>query len=84
MVLITLVIIYIVMGHSKLKMLVANMALQCIKIVEAAALNQQHIICKNGLVRILMIMNLAILILMALAELRKSRIFKGRLLSKHN
>ena len=81
MVLITLVIIYIVMGHSKLKMLVANMALQCIKTVDAAALNPQHIICKNGLVRILMIINLAILILMALAKLRKSRIFKGRLFS---
>ena len=69
------------MGHSKLKTLVANMALQCIKTVEAAALNPQHIICKNGLVRILMIINLAILILMALAKLRKSKIFKGRLFS---
>ena len=80
-VLITLVMIYIVLGHSKLKMLVANMALQCIKTVEAAALNPQHIICENGLVRILMIINLAILILMALAKLRKSKIFKGRLFS---
>ena len=80
-VLIALVIIYIVTGHSKLKMLVANMALQCIKTVEAAALNPHHIICKNGLVRILMSINLAILILMALAKLRKSKIFKGRLFS---
>ena len=80
-VLITLVIIYIVMGHSKLKMLVAKMALQCIKTVEASALNPHHIICKNGLVRILVIINLAIVILMALAKLRKSRIFKGRLFS---
>ena len=39
MIFITLVIIYIVIGHSKLKMLVANMALQCIKATEAAALN---------------------------------------------
>ena len=80
-VLITLVIIYIVTRHSKLKMLVANMALQCIKTVEAAALNPQHIICKNGLVRIFMSVNLAILILMALAKLKKSKIFKGRLFS---
>ena len=79
--LITLVIIYIVTGHSKLKPLAGNMALQCIKTVEAAALNPQHIICKNGLVRVLMIINLAILILMALAKLRKSKIFKGRLFS---
>ena len=62
-------------------MLVPNMALQCIKSVEAAAFNPQHIICKNGLVKILMSINLAILILMALAKLRKSKIFKGRLFS---
>ena len=81
MILITLVIIYNVMGHSKLKMLVANIALQCIKTVEVVALNPQHVICKNGLVRILKIINLAILTLMALAKLRKSKIFKGRLFS---
>ena len=69
------------MGHSKLKTLVANMALQCIKTIEAATLNPQHIICENGLVRILMSVNLAILILMALAKLRKRKIFKGRLFS---
>ena len=80
-ILITLVIIYIVTGDSKLKMLVANMALKCIKTVEAAALNPHHVICKNGLVRILMIINLAILILMAFAKLEKSKIFKGRLFS---
>ena len=38
-VLITLVIIYIIIGQSKLKMLVANIVLQCMKAVEAAALN---------------------------------------------
>ena len=80
-VLITLIIIYIVTGHSKLKTLVANMALQCIETVEVAALNPHHIICGNCLVRILMSINLAILILMALAKLRKSKIFKGRLFS---
>ena len=69
------------MGHSRLKMLVANMALQCIKTVEAAALNPHHTICENGLVRIRMTINLAILPLMALAKLRKSKKFKGRLFS---
>ena len=78
---ITLVIIYIVTGHSKLKTLVTNIALQCIKTVEAAALNPNYVICENGLVRILMIINLGIVTLMALAKLRKSRIFKGRLFS---
>ena len=80
-VLITLVIVYIVTGHSKLKTLVANMALQCIKAVEAAALNPHYSICKNGLVRILMILNLSSVTLMALAKLRKSIIFRGRLFS---
>ena len=81
MVLITLVIVYIIMGHSKLKILAANMALQCINTVEAAAFNSHHTICKNGLVGILMIIILAIVTLMALAKLRKSKIFKGRLFS---
>ena len=75
-IIITLVIIYIVTGHSKLKMLVANIALQCIKTIEAAALNPNYVICKNGLVRIHMIINLGIVTLMALAKLRKIRIFK--------
>ena len=80
-ILITLVIVYIITGHSKLKMLVANMALQHIKAVKAAALNHHHTICEIGLVRIHMIINLSIVTLMALAKLRKSRIFKGRLFS---
>ena len=78
---ITLVIIYIVMGHSKLKTLVANIALQSIETVEAAALNPNHVICKNGLVRIFMIINLAILTIMTLAKLKKSKIFNSRLFS---
>ena len=57
------------------------MTLQCIKIVEAGALNPPHIICKNDLVRIPLTLNLAVLTLMALAKLRKSKIFKGRLFS---
>ena len=51
-------IVYIVTGHSKLKTLAANIALQCIKTKEAAALNPNYVICKNGLVRILMVINL--------------------------
>ena len=57
------------------------MVLQCIKTIEAAALNPHYAICENGLVRILMILNLSIVTLMALAKLRKSRIFRGRLFS---
>ena len=74
-----LVVIYIVTVHSKLKTLVANIALQHIKTVEAAVLNPNHTICENGLVKILLVINLAILTIMAFAKLRKSRIFKGKL-----
>ena len=56
-IIIMLVIIYIVTGHTKLKMLVTNMALQHIKMLEAAALNPNYAICENGLVKILMIIN---------------------------
>ena len=69
-VLITLVIIYIITGQSKLKMLVANMVLQCIKAVEAAALNPHYIFCEIGLVKILMILNLSIVTFMVLAKLK--------------
>ena len=76
-----LVVIYIVTRHSKLKTLVANIALQCIRTVEAAALNPDYIICESGLEKILLIMNLAIIVIMAIAKVRKSRIFKGKLFS---
>ena len=59
-----LVVIYIVTGHSKLKTFVANIALQCIKTVEATALNPNHINCESGLVKIFLVINLAIVTLM--------------------
>ena len=80
-VIISLVIVYLLTGYSKLKTLVTNIALQCIKTIEATALNPNYVICKNGLVKTLMIVNLGIVTLMALPKLKKSRIFKGRLFS---
>ena len=76
-----MVVIYIVTGHSKLKTLVTNIALQCIRTVEAAALNPDHIICESGLERMLLIINLAVITIMAIAKVRKSRIFTGKLFS---
>ena len=76
-VLITLVIIYIITGHSKLNVLVANMGLQHIKTVEAAVLDPHNTICENGLVRILLIINLTIVTLMALANLGKAKYLKA-------
>ena len=78
---VTLIIIYILTGQSKLKTLVANIALQCVKAVEAAALNLQNKNCEVGLVTFLMILNLILVTLMALAKFKKSKIFKGRLFS---
>ena len=80
-VIVTLIIIYILTGQSKLKTLVANIALQHVKALQAAALNLHYTYCEFGLVKILMILNLGLVTLMALAKLKKSRIFKGRLFS---
>ena len=77
-----LVVIYIVTGHSKLKTLVANIALQCFRRVEAAALSPDNIICESSLEKILLIINLAVVTIMAIAKVRKSRIFKEKLFSK--
>ena len=76
-----LVVIYIVTGHSKLKTLISHKALQHIKTAEAAALNPNHIICESGREKIFLVINLAIVTLMAFAKLRKSGIFKGKLFS---
>ena len=76
-----LVVSYIVTGHSKLNTLVTNIALQYIKTVEAAVLNPNHVICESGLEKILLIINLAVVTIMAFTKLRKSRIFKGKLFS---
>ena len=75
-IIVTLVVIYIVTGHSKLKTLVANIALQNIKTLETAALNPNHVICENGLVKILMIINLGIVTLMALLNSEKAESLK--------
>ena len=55
--------------------------LQCIKAVEAAALNPHYTHCENGLVKILMILNLSIVTFMALPNLRKVGYLIGKLFS---
>ena len=76
-----LVVIYIVTGHPKHITLVANIALQYIRTVDTAALNPDHIICESSLEKILLFMNLAVVVIMAIAKVRKSRIFKEKLFS---
>ena len=64
-----------------MKTLVADIALQYVEAVESAALNQQNQNCEFGLIKFLMTLNLILVILMAFAQFKKSRIFKGRLFS---
>ena len=64
-------------GQLKLKTLVANIALQCVKAIEVANPKNHETNCESGLVKFLMLLNLVIVTLMALAKIRKSRIFKG-------
>ena len=79
-VIITFVIISILSGQSKLKTLVANKTLQCVKAIEAADPKSQQD-CEFGIVKFLMLLNLVIVTVVAHTKFRKSSIFKGRLFS---
>ena len=68
-------------GQSKLKTLVANIVLQCVKAIEVADPKNQEENCEFGIVKFLMLLNLVIVTLMALAKLRKNRIVKGHVFS---
>ena len=80
-VIVTFIIIYTLSGQSKLKTLVANIALQCLKAIEAANSRNQETNCEFSIVKFLMLLNLVIVTLMTLTKIRKSRIFKGHLFS---
>ena len=74
-VLIIFVIIYIVTGQSKLKTLVATMALQRVRTVDALNTNRQTQNCNSELLKILMILNLAIVVSLLLRKIKKSVFF---------
>ena len=78
-VIITFITIYILSGQPKLKTLVANIALQCVKAIEAAADPKSQENCEFGIVEFLMILNLILVTLMALAKFKKSKVFQGHL-----
>ena len=44
-------VIYMISGQSKLKSLVANIGLQCVKAIEIANPNNQEADCEFGIVR---------------------------------
>ena len=77
---ITLILIYIVYGQSKLKALVTNIAMQRIKAVEAADMSDMLCTCKTQLyiMGMLIIINLGMLYLVT-NKLRKTSLFKGHL-----
>ena len=81
-VVITFIIIYMLTGQSKLKSLVANIALQCLKAIDALSTrNQGTQNCDIGILKFLMVLNLAIVIIMILVKIKKSKIFQGHFFS---
>ena len=76
---IVFVIIYIITGQSKLKALVATMALQRVKAIDALNTNKQSQSCNSELLKILMILNLVIVVLLLLRKIKKSVFFQGQL-----
>ena len=76
---ITLVIVYIMYGQSKLEALVTNIAMQCIKGVEATDVTDMLCTCNTQwyIMGMLIIITLGILYLVT-NKMRKSSFFKGR------
>ena len=79
---ITLVVIYMVCGQSKLKALVANIALQCAKEIEAADMTDTYCMCKRNwyIIGVLLIIMIGIFYLVT-NKINKSGLFKGQLFS---
>ena len=64
-------------GQSKLKILVANIALQCIQAIETFNPRYQDAHCDFSVLKFITILILVIVTILAFAKLRKSRIFRG-------
>ena len=74
-VILTFVIIYILCRQSKLKSLVANMALHHVKTIEAAAPKENET-CEFELMKFLIILNIAMTTLLVLIKIKKVKCFK--------
>ena len=81
---ITLIIMYMLYGQSKLKALVTNIAMQRIRAVEAADMNDMLCTCKTQwyIMGMLIIITLGMLYLVT-NKLRKTSFCKGRLFSNN-
>ena len=80
-VIVTLVVIYMISGQSKLKMLVANIAIQCIKTIEALSPKYHDVHCDLSVLKFIMILILIVVIILVFDKFRNSRIFRGWLFS---
>ena len=80
-VIVTLVVIYMISGQSKLKTWVANIVLQHIKAIEAFNPKYQNTHCDFGVIKCIMVLILMIVTILAFGTLRKIRIFRGWLFS---
>ena len=79
---ITLVVMYMVCGQSKLKVLIANLALQHTKAVEATDPATRYCICEqNGYIVGLLLIILFGITCLVMNRIRKSCLFKGCLFS---
>ena len=77
-VILTFVITYMLCGQSKLKSIVANMVLHCIKTIEAATIKETES-CNFELMQLLIILNLVMTVLLIFIKLKKSKVFQGHL-----
>ena len=77
-VIVTSVVIYMISGQSKLKMLVASIALQHIRAIEAFNPKYQDVHCDFGMLKCIMILILVVVMILAFGKLR---IFRGQLIS---
>ena len=83
-ILVTLVVIYVVCHHSKLKMLVANIALQHLKGIEATDPRFQDVYCTcmmQWYMLAMLLLILLVIIFIVTSRVRKSNLFRGHLFS---
>ena len=72
------VIIYVLTGQSKLKAFMTTMALQRVRAVETLNTDRQVQNCSLGLLKVLMILNLVIVALLLLRNIKKIIFFWGQ------
>ena len=73
-----LMIIYVLTGQSKLKMLITTMVLQRVRAMEVLNTDRQIQNCGFGLIKVLMILNLIIVVSLLLRKVKKSVFFWGQ------